>query len=184
LSEIKFRDEEKEILELMKEKFLLPESICKEVLEKSIKLAEKNGMRGVSNFGDLKITEEEAFAKKEQAGLSRQDFLVFWNRYWVLVAVEMEVANLIRFKSYNNTCQSGLSSKDATLETRKRFIYYGDPENSPPNFQGQDADIYPEFKIRYEKWRVQYSVQEEHEMMMKYSTCNAMVRDLISKGDL
>ena len=77
-----------------------------------------------------------------------------------------------------------MAGKEAVKELRKIFIYYGDPENSPPNVQGQDADIYPEFQIRYEKWRVQYSPMEEREMMLKYSTCNAMVRDLIAKGEL
>ena len=44
--------------------------------------------------------------------------------------------------------------------------------------------VFQEFQIRYEKWRVQYSVPEERKMMEKYSTCNAMVRDLIAKGEL
>ncbi|MDP6426336.1 MAG: hypothetical protein QF443_05045, partial [Dehalococcoidia bacterium] len=79
---------------------------------------------------------------------------------------------------------SGKTAKKAINEVRKIFIYYGDPENSHPNYQGQDADIYPEFQIRYENWRVQYAPMEEQEMMTKYSTCNAMVRDLIAKGEL
>ena len=41
-----------------------------------------------------------------------------------------------------------------------------------------------EATIMIERWRVQYSVPEERKMMEKYSTCNAMVRDLIAKGEL
>ena len=54
-------------------------------------------MRGVSNFGDMKIKEKGVFEKKSKAGLSREDFLKYWNRPWVWIAVEEELANLIRF---------------------------------------------------------------------------------------
>ena len=182
---IKYTDEEKGFLKHLKETSGFPEPECKELLNKCIKLAKKCGMRGVSNFGDIKIKEKEAFEKKSKAGLSREDFLKYWNRPWVWIAVEAELANLIRFTTYNNICENeGLSAKKAINEVRKIFIYYGDPENSPPDYQGQDADIYPEFQIRYENWRVQYAPMEEQEMMTKYSTCNAMVRDLITKGKL
>jgi len=182
---IKYTDEEKGFLKHLKETSGLPEPECKELLTKCIKLAKKNGMRGVSNFGDMKIKEKGAFEKKSKVGLSREDFLKFWNRPWVWIAVEQELGTLVRFSTYINICKKeGLSATKALNEVRKIFIYYGDPENSPPDYQGQDADIYPEFQIRYEKWRIQNTLIEEQKMMMKYSTCNAMVRNLIDEGEL
>ena len=182
---IKYTDEEKGFLKHLKETSGLPEPECKEILNKCIKLAKKMDKRGVSNFGDMKIKEKGLFEKKSKAGLSREDFLKYWNRPWVWIAVEAELANLIRFTTFNNILKNeGLSPKEAMKAVRKIFIYYGDPENCNPDFQGQDADIYPEFQIRYENWREQWTPMEEQEMTMKYSTCNAMVRDLITQGNL
>tara|TARA_B100000315_G_scaffold27867_1_gene23778 strand:- start:176 stop:811 length:636 start_codon:yes stop_codon:yes gene_type:complete len=184
LSEIEYTDEEKEFIKGIMDETGYPESESKEILDKCIKLAEKKGLRGVSNFGDIEIKKEGAFDKKSKAGLSREDFLKYWNRPWVEIAIEAEVANIIRFVTHYKLCQKGVPEDDAIKQIRKYFIYYGYPEKPHPNFLGQDADIYPEFQIRYEKWRVQYSVPEERKMMEKYSTCNAMVRDLIAKGEL
>lgn len=157
---------------------ILVESTLNEAIEK----AEKTALRGVNNLGDRKIKNKEFLEKRLKAGLTREDILGWWNRPYVWMLVEWKMSQWLRQDSIERVIsERGLTQEEAIERTRKFYPYWGDPEKSQEPYLHDDANIYPEFLKRYEAWRLKYSLKQEEEIKNNYSTCNAMIRDLVKK---
>jgi len=157
------------------------EQLAIELLEKAIKEAEAVGLRGVCN---LQIQDAMFLQKRFNAGLTKEDILLFWNRDYVWLLIEFEIANILRFPVYKQLITEGKTSKEAVKLLRKSMPYFGDPELSHVDWHGEDADIYPEFRARFDRWRNKFSTIEIHKMLEPFSTYNAMIRYYIKKGDI
>lgn len=155
---------------------------AKQILDEAIKKADKAGLRGVKTIGNNAIKNEQFLAKRLKSGLSKDDVLKFLNRDYVWIVAENMLTDAHRFSIFKTLIEDGKSSEEAVKFLRKTFMYCDDPEKSHPNYQGEDADIYPEFTLRHENWRNRISPAEEQSIAIQYSTYNAMVRDLIRKG--
>ncbi len=159
--------------------------LARTMLHECIDEAEKRGLRGVTNLGDQHTDDAEFMKKRLEAGLTEEDILWAWNRDYVILLAEDKLPNAIRMTLYLMFIEKdGMTPDEAVRQLRKMYIYYGDPDSSHKNYQGEDADIYPEFARRYEEWRSKHSPEEEKELAEQYSTYNAMVRDLIRKGEM
>ena len=155
---------------------------AKQILDEAIKKADKAGLRGVKTIGNNAIKNKQFLAKRLKSGLSKDDVLKFLNRDYVWIVAENMLTDAHRFSIFKTLIEDGKSSEEAVKFLRKTFMYCDDPEKSHPNYQGEDADIYPEFTLRHENWRNRISPAEEQSIAIQYSTYNAMVRDLIRKG--
>jgi len=157
--------------------------LVESTLDEAIEKAEKLGLRGVNNLGDRKIKNKEFLEKRLKAGLTKEDILGWWNRPYVWMLVEWKMSQWLRQNSIEmGVSERGLTEEEAIKRTRKFYPYWGDPEKFQEPYLNDDANIYPEFLKRYEAWRLQYSLMQEEEIKNNYSTCNAMIRDLIKKG--
>ncbi len=161
-------------------------SFAKEALSDCVAQAEADGFRHVRNLGDLRVNEKDFIEPREEAGLNKDDIRRFWNRNYVHIMVEnyAPICDMTRFALYKELIGEGKTSKEAVRELRCVFIYYGDPENSHENFQGEDADIYHEFVYRFEKWRDGLTPADTQALSQQYSTYNAMVRAMIRNKEL
>ena len=185
----KYTEDEKQYFDCIKKVVLCngvtqneAESIAKQMLDEAIKKADKAGLRGVKTIGNNAIKDEQFLNKRLKAGLTKDDVLKFLNRDYVWIVAENMLTDAHRFSIFMALTEDGKSDEEAVKVLRKTFIYCDDPEKSHPNYQGEDADIYPEFTLRHENWRSQISPTEEQNLANQYSTYNAMVSDLIRKG--
>jgi len=185
----KYSEDEKQYFDYIKKALLCNgvlqnevETMAKRILDEAINKADKAGLRGVKTIGNNAIKDEQFLSKRMKAGLTKDDVLKFLNRDYVWIVAENMLADAHRFSIYMTLVEEGKSSDEAVRFLRKTFAYFDDPEKSHPNYQDEDADIYPEFTLRYENWRSQISPIEEQSLAKCYSTYNAMVRDLIRKG--
>lgn len=159
--------------------------IAKRIIKDAIKDAKREGVYGIGNLGDILIKKEGFLNKRLDAGLTEQDIKFFWNRNAIMPFIEKGYDNSIRLSVFKNlTKNENLSPDDAIKKVRKIYIHYGVPDKSHPNFQNEDADIFPEFSARYERWRNNTPPEKEYELAKKYTTYNAMIRDLIRKNEL
>lgn len=184
----KYTEDEKQYFDYIKKVLSLNgiksnevDAAAKQILDEAIKKADKAGLRGVKTIGNNAIKNEQFLAKRLKSGLSKDDVLKFLNRDYVWIVAENMLTDAHRFSIYKTLIEDGESSEEAVKFLRKTFMYCDDPEKSHPNYQGEDADIYPEFTLRHENWRNQVSPAEEQSLAIQYSTYNAMVRDLIRK---
>ncbi|MCK9381945.1 MAG: hypothetical protein M0P95_12905 [Sulfuritalea sp.] len=189
LFKTKYTDDEKQYLKPIETAILAngvirdeATSLAREILDAAIERAQKTGLRGVKNLGDKAIRDERFTQKRLSAGLTKDDILRHLNRDYVMVVAEIMLIDAHRFSIFQTLTAEGESSANAVRFLRKTFFYCDDPEKSHQAYQGDDADIYPEFTLRHEKWRSQISPAEVQELASRYSTYNAMVRDLIRKG--
>lgn len=185
----KYTEDEKQYFDYIKNVLLCSgvtqnevESAAKQLLDEAIKKADKAGLRGVKTIGNNAIKDGQFLNKRLKAGLTKDDVLKFLNRDYVWIVAENMLTDRYRFLIFMALTEDGKSGEDAVKILRKTFAYFGDPEKSHQNYQGEDADIYPEFALRHENWRSQISPAEEQNLANQYSTYNAMVRDLIRKG--
>lgn len=71
---------------------------------------------------------------------------------------------------------------------RKTDPRYGEPDQWNPDlpanngYSSNDADIYIEFFTRVARWQTKTTKIEQQNLLKNYSSYNAMLRDLISKG--
>jgi len=159
--------------------------IANSLLSKAVKEAEAVGLRGVCNLGDTQVSDEAFLKKRLDAGLTIEDIKKTWNRDYVLILMEKELSTIMRFTLYKHLINTqGYSSSDATHYLRQNQAYFGNPETSHENYQGEDADIYFEFRERFEKWRNKYTPEEIIDMSNRFSTYNAMIRHYIRTGDI
>jgi tRNA splicing endonuclease len=185
----KYSEDEKKYFDYFKQTLLASsvaqkaaESLAKQILDDAIAQADKAGLRGISTLGNRAVKDENFLNKRLKAGLTKEDILAFLNRDYVLIVAETKLTDAHRFAMYKTLVDDGKTSQEAVKFLRKTFLYCDDPEKSHQNFQGEDADIYPEFTLRHENWRSQNSAAEIRDLASDYTTYNAMVRDLIRKG--
>ena len=185
----KYTEDEKQYFDYIKKVLSLNgvasnevESTAKQILDEALKKADKAGLRGVKTIGNNAIKDENFLNKRLRVGLTKDDVLKFLNRDYVWIVAENMLTDTHRFSIYMTLIEDGKSSDEAVRILRKTFMYCDDPDKSHPNYQGEDADIYPEFALRHENWRSRISPTEEQHLANQYSTYNAMVRDLIRKG--
>lgn len=191
LFKTKYTDDEKQYLNHIETAILAngvtrdeATSLAREILDAAIERAQKAGLRGVKNLGDKAIRDERFTQKRLSAGLTKDDILRHLNRDYVMVVAEIMLIDAHRFSIFKALTAEGESSANAVRFLRKTFLYCDDPEKSHQAYQGEDADIYPEFTLRHEKWRSQISPEKVQELASRYCTYNAMVRDLIRKGTI
>lgn len=163
------------------------DEISRALLEKAIDEAIKMDLRG-KNALDYLRGDLDFFTKRKKIGLTDEDLHQYWNREYVLIIAEYEMLNAIddttRLSTYRILLDQGQDKRGAVHVLRKIFAFFGNPDLSHQEFQGEDADIYPEFRTRYEKWRSMHSPESTVEQSKKFSTRNAFIRDLIAKGEL
>jgi len=158
---------------------------AKKLLNKAIEESEKLNLRGVTNLGQLHLEDQEFLAKRFAVGIRREDILATWNRDYVWILIENEIANLLRLPTYQRLVENeGLSSKEAVKALRKTSPYFGDPEQTHEDYQGEDADIYPEFRFRFDRWREKYLTEQLQQLLNSFSSYNAMIRHFIRKGEI
>lgn len=157
-------------------------SSARQILDAAVKKAVKAGLRGVKNLGDKAIKDDNFTRGRISAGLSKDDIMSHLNRDYVLVVAESTMTDAHRFSIFKTLTEEGQSPEAAVRFLRKSFISYGNPADSHKDYQGADADIYPEFAQRFERWRSAVPPTEESDLASQYSTYNAMIRDLVGKG--
>jgi len=200
MAKIKFTDEEQKHLEKIKSLIASTESPglgysadeltreATEILNSAIEAAEKKGMRGVKNLVDSALNDEEYMKKRLDAGLTEKDISEYYDRdgTWIFIDLFFESKNKIAMYNIltDLLTSEGKEGKEAALILRKTHLYTGDPNEDLEGYQPEDGNIYPEFKARVERWRIKVSPEKEHEMAQRYTSYNAMVRDLIKKGKL
>lgn len=161
------------------------QKIAKQLLNSAIDEAEKLGLRGATNLGQLQLEDQDFLAKRLAAGLTKEDILASWNRDYVWILIENEIANLVKLVIYQHLVENeGLTSKEAVKAMRKTSPYFGDPEQTHEDYRGEDADIYPEFRFRFDRWRERYSTEQIQRFLKSFSSYNAMIRHFIRKGEI
>lgn len=111
------------------------------LLDKCISEAEQKGLRTVTDLGDRVIAGENFMKKRLEAGLTVEDVRNAWNAGYVWVRLQEEASNDSNFPIYKLLVEEqGLSSKDAVNTMRRAMPYFGDPETSHADYQGEDAD--------------------------------------------
>ncbi|MFC1591069.1 hypothetical protein ACFL43_00945 [Thermodesulfobacteriota bacterium] len=191
-SAIKYTQEELQNLTYLESYFLMMGSSAEEaeqsagvILDEAIEEASISGLRGAKNLGDLYIQDKKFLDKRLKAGLRKGDILQHWNRDYVFILVEEKLMNTIRLILFERLVSEQNMSDDEVMKKLKSIVVlYGDPEKPHENFEGVDRYIYPEFVGRFEDWRDKVTPGEAHKRASKYSSYNAMVRDLIKKGEL
>ncbi|MFC1513104.1 hypothetical protein ACFL5J_01505 [Thermodesulfobacteriota bacterium] len=185
----KYNEDEKRYLEYIKNSLAQSsiqqddvENTAKQILDSAIKKATDAELRGIKILGNKVIQDKNFVEERLKVGLTEDDILRFYNRDYVFIIAENLMIDAYRFSIFTTLVEDGKSDKEAVRFLRKTFLYLDYPNQSHPDYQGDDADIYPEFTFRHEKWRERISLTEEREMASRYSTYNAMVRDLIRKG--
>jgi hypothetical protein len=146
------------------------------------------------NLGDKLIATKKDFVEKRlAAGLSLVDIRTYWNQPMLMVALQnkfMEMSDFVALDMRRRMGNSMDKLANFARNRRKTEPRWGDPERwnhaLPVNegFAKEDADIYIEFYMRVELWREKTSEAEQSALLSKFSSYNAMLRDLIRKGSI
>jgi hypothetical protein len=155
------------------------------LLDRCIAEAKQKQLRNVQNLGDIMLRDKEFVAKRLSAGLTEKNIREAWNPGYVWVRLQEEVANACNFPIYKYLVENqGLKPDEAVKLLRHSKPFFGDPETSNSNYQGEDADLYFEFRKRFDQWREKYSSEQIVDYAKEYSTYNAMVRHFIRIGEI
>ena len=142
------------------------------------------------SFGDRMIAKADFMAPRLAAGLAVADVQDYWNRPLLLGLIEFKVREFIAFLVIDMAQMQGDSLIDAAKERRMSEPSYGVPSKwdptSPLNagLTTEDADLYPEFFDRVERWRERMPAEDQLALAALYSSFNAMVRSLVRQGAL
>ncbi len=157
---------------------------AKKILDSAIEEAKELGIYQQLGAGLSRLERPNYLKNRIEAGLTEGDVREYLNLDPVYILSMEKLTNAIRLGVFKELIDQGKTSAEAVKTLRGVYIYYGDPEVSHENFQNEDADIYHEFARRYEAWRSRTDIVTENELAKDYSTYNAMVRDLIRKGQI
>lgn len=146
------------------------------------------------NLGDKIIATKKDFVEKRlAAGLSLDDIRCHWNQSLLMQALQnkhLEIADLMALEMARQTGKNMDELANIMRSLRKKNPRWGDPEQWNPmlpaneGFILEDADIYIEFFARVGRWWEKTSEAEQSALLSKFSSYNAMLRDLIRKGSI
>jgi hypothetical protein len=140
--------------------------------------------------GDRIIQNKAVLDKRLAAGLTVEDVRNYWNTPVLLSLMHLKVLELTDFIVIEMAEKSGKDIVEVAKERRRKEPRYGDPEKwdatKPANqgFSAEDADIYSEFQLRVRKWQAATSAEAQASCVSKFSSFNAMIRDLVRGGKL
>ncbi len=146
------------------------------------------------NRGNKIISTEKDFVEKRlAAGLTHDDIRDFWNQTLLMQTLRNKFFYMndfmrLRMAELNGTSIDELS--DVTRNWRKTEPRFGDPDqwdsSLPANngFTSEDADIYIEFLQRIAHWSKITKKVEQTALSEKYSSFNAMLRELIRQDKI
>jgi hypothetical protein len=130
--------------------------LARELLAKCVAEADEQGLRNVWNLGERVCADADFTVKRLAVGLAIEDIRDAWNAGFVWVRLHEEASNVTNLPLYRMMVEEqGLPSKEAVWTMRRILPYFGDPETSHADFQGEDADLYFEFRTRFDRWRDQ-----------------------------
>jgi len=159
--------------------------LSRELLAKCVSEAEHKGLRNVRDLGDRMCADPAFMAKRLAAGLTTQDVRNAWNAGFVWVRLQEEASNVSNFPLYRTLVEEQDRSSQEAVRTMRRLLpFFGDPETSHADFQGDDADLYFEFRKRFDAWRDQLPAGSGPRLAESFSSFNAMIRHYIQKGDI
>ncbi len=155
------------------------------LLDKCITEAEQKKLRNVDNLGDIMVSDKEFMSNRLLEGLTEADVKEAWNTGYVWIRLQEEASNACNSPIYQYLVEGeGLSPEKAVKGLRCSMPFFGDPVTSHADYQGDDADIYLEFRRRFDQWREKYTPEQIISMAKEFSTYNAMIRYYIRKGEL
>lgn len=142
------------------------------------------------SFGDEVITNEPFLAKRLAAGLTKDDVRNHWNQPMLMQLLQLEVLEMTAFIALHVAHAKGEDLQEVARNRRRTNPEWGEPDawdsTLPVNecFTKDDADIFMEFFLRVGRWREKTPQSEQNEMLSKYTSFNAMIRDLVRQGKL
>ena len=149
-------------------------------------------VRGIDAFkstqGGEHVNNQAFVSPRVVAGLTLEDIKFYWNRPLLVIFCEVKMRELINFMVVDSARQQGKNVEAAGQQYKKTFVRYGNPAHWDPNakfnagFTEQDADLFPEFAARVDKWRSKTSDAEVNALIAKHGTLNSALRQQISIG--
>lgn len=142
------------------------------------------------SFGDQVIGNEPFLAKRLAAGLTKDDVRNHWNQSMLMQLLQIEVIEMADFIALHVAHEKGEDLQEVARNHRRSNPKWGEPDawdaTLPVNecFTKDDADIFMEFFIRVGRWREKTPQSEQKETLSKYTSFNAMIRDLVRQGKL
>jgi len=150
--------------------------------------------RGIDPFkttqGDEYVTKEQYVAPRLAVGLKLNDIRIFWNRPLLIILAEAKMREMFNFLVVHIADQQGEDIAEAGNAYKRNFPRYGIPAQWNPNdkynqgLREIDADIFPEFASRINLWQSRTSVVDTERLVKAHGTLNALVRHLVSVGEL
>lgn len=152
---------------------------------------EKHGNNIYSeSIGDSVIANEPFLSNRLAAGLTKDDVRNHWNQPLLMQRLQLEVIQTIDFIAIDVAHEQGKDLQEVVRNRRRTNPQWGDPDawnlTLPVNecFTKDDADIFIEFYLRVGRWQEKTPQAEKNEMLSKYTSFNAMIRDLVRQGKL
>lgn len=142
------------------------------------------------NFGDKIIARGGKFiSDRLSAGLTINDIREYWNQPPILNVLEGEIEDFRAFIVCDVARQQGQDEAKAFIQYRQTQPVYGDPswDSAAPVNQGLteiDARLYREFQLCVNRWVEKTSPEKMRETVGRYTSFNAMVRDLVLKKEI
>lgn len=150
--------------------------------------------RGIDAFkttqGNEYVVREQYVAPRLAAGLKLDDIRDFWNRPLLLILAEAKMREMFNYLVVHIAHQEGKDLVDAGNRYKKNFPRYGNPAKWNPNdkfnqgLREIDSDIFPEFASRLDSWRSKTIAADFQKLVNTHGTLNALVRHLVSIGEL
>lgn len=142
------------------------------------------------NVGDLLIKDADFMEKRRLAGLTEYDVRKHWNRCVLLINIETHISDLKGLAIFAIAHQAGSDISEVFTPYRKANPIYGITDNWDRNkpinrgLSNEDADLYFEYKPRIEEWKAKTIETIQQATLARYTSFNAMVRDLIRNGKM
>lgn len=147
--------------------------------------------RGIDPFkatqGDEYIGREQFTAPRVKAGLSIEDIRTHWNRPLLLLFSAVKMQELMNFVVVNSFEQQGKTAREGGIHYKKHFPRYGDPAKWDPKekfnegLNERDADVYPEFAARVDRWKAK---TEEKTVAALIDQYDAVIRQKVAQSEL
>jgi hypothetical protein len=142
------------------------------------------------SLGDQLIAKEPFIAKRLAAGLTKDDVRNHWNQPMLMQLLQSQVQEMTSFIGLLVADRQGKDLQEVARNRRRRNPEWGDPDlwdaTLPVNecFTKDDANIFFEFSFRVGSWQEKTPESVQNEMLSKYTSFNAMIRDLVRQGKL
>jgi len=138
-----------------------------------------------------RFVENPSYLKpRERDSVTIEDIIEYWKPPALLVAISARIVTMQQFMELDAARQQGKDLTEFMRHYRRHSPIFGDPESwdatLPVNavFTKDDADIYIELFSRVSEWRQKTPLTDQHSLMERHTSFNAMVRALIKQGAL